>query len=143
MAQPLLEGHQEYVDPTNYSQQIQELRDDFSEYQRQVQEALTRIGQSIAVIRQGLRMAGGDEITTVPLGSSPQFDPKWKAWQDKLGQGTAPARVIGAILDHGPLNRSQLRQAAEMGWSTLDAATARLKNLSLIEKVGDRWNLKS
>ena len=139
MAQPLLEGNVTEV-PVD---RVQELREEFEEYQRHVQEALSRIVGQITTIRQGLHIAGGDEITTVPLGSSPQFDPKWKAWQDKLGQGTAPARVIGAILDHGPLNRSQLRQAAEMGWSTLDAATARLKNLSLIEKIGDRWNLKS
>lgn len=73
---------------------------------------------------------------------APQFDQKWEAWKQKLGVGTAPARVIDALLTHGPLNRSQLREAGELGWSTLDAATARLKNLSLIEKVGDRWNLK-
>lgn len=140
MAQPLLEGNISEVPPID---RVQELREEFEEYQRQVHEAMTRLVNQIAAIRQGLHMAAGDEVA-VPSASgvSPQFDPKWTAWQQKFGQDTAPAKVIRAILDHGPLNRSQLRQAAEIGWSTLDAATARLKNLSLIEKVGDRWNLK-
>jgi hypothetical protein len=73
---------------------------------------------------------------------APQFDPRWEAWKQKLGPGLAPARIIDALLTHGPLNRTQLRQVAELGWSTLDAATSRLKNLSLIEKVSDRWKLK-
>jgi hypothetical protein len=81
-------------------------------------------------------------VETVPLGGAPQFDPKWAAWMDKFGRDKCPARVIQAILDHGPLSRSQLRQAIKAGWSTLDEATARLKNLQLIEKSGDRWNLK-
>lgn len=89
----------------------------------------------------GMLPAGND----APAGEirAPQFDQRWDAWKQKLGPGTAPARVIDALLMHGPLNRSQLRQAGELGWSTLDAATSRLKNLSLIEKVGDRWNLKA
>jgi hypothetical protein len=142
MPQPLLEGHQEYVLDADVA--VKELREEFEEYQRQAQLAFGRMQEQINVLRSGLRIASGDEVTTVPLGgTAPQFDPKWEMWKQKLGASTAPARVIGALLDHGPLNRAQLRQAAEMGWSTLDAATARLKNLSLIEKVGDRWNLKS
>jgi len=142
MSQPLLEG-EVYEQPRD---SVQELREEFEEYQRQVQDALSRMMQSIAIIRQGLRISGGDEITTVPIGGqmAPQFDPKWTAWIEKFGGSSNPAsRVIQAILDHGPLSRQQLRQAIKGGWSTLDAATARLKNLQLIEKSGDRWNLKS
>lgn len=141
MPQPLLEG-EVYEQPRD---RVQELREEFEEYQRQVQDALSRMMQSIAIIRQGLRMGGGDEITTVPIGgqNAPQFDPKWNAWMEKFGRDKCVSRVIQSILDHGPLSRSQLRQATKSGWSTLDEATARLKNLQLIEKSGDRWNLKS
>jgi hypothetical protein len=138
MAQPLLEG-QVYEQPVD---RLQELREEFEEYQRQVQEALSRVMQSIAVIRQGLRMAGGDEVAMPAGAAAPQFDPKWSAWMEKFGRDKCVSRVIQAILDHGPLSRSQLRQATKSGWSTLDEATARLKNLQLIEKSGDRWNLK-
>jgi len=141
MAQRLLNGEVEYMEDRG-PDVVAKLQEEIAEYQKQVHEAINRLAGQLATIRQGLRMAGGDEVTTVPLGGAPQFDPKWAAWQQKLGASTAPSRVIAAILEHGPLNRSQLRQAAEMGWSTLDAATARLKNLSLIEKIGDRWNLK-
>lgn len=139
MAQQLLEGSVTEM-PTD---RVQELREEFEEFQRQMREALARILQQVSVIRQGLSMAGGDESFTAPAGGiPPQFDQRWEAWKQKLGSTTAAARVIQAILDHGPLNRSQLRQATKSGWSTLDEATARLKNLQLIEKLGDRWNLK-
>lgn len=91
--------------------------------------------------------SGKFDLDTAPLAVAgapiaPQFDQKWEAWKQKLGAGEAPARVIDALLNHGPLNRTQLREAAGTAWSTLDAATARLKNLGLIEKIGDKWHLK-
>jgi hypothetical protein len=141
MAQPLLSGEQEYVEPgSDLGIQIQELRDDFE----LMQKAMTQLRQQMNTMQRGLGVAAGEiPVAEVAGGVAPQFDQRWEAWKQKLGAGTAPARVIDALLTHGPLNRSQLRQAGELGWSTLDAATARLKNLSLIEKVGDRWNLKT
>lgn len=143
MDQLQLEGQQEYVEPTNYNQRISDLREEFETFQQQMREAVARLLGQINTIRQGLHMAAGDEITTVPIGGAPQFDPKWTAWMEKFGRDKCVSRVIQAILDHGPLSRSQLRQATKSGWSTLDEATSRLKNLQLIEKSGDRWNLKS
>ena len=142
MGQPLLEGQVNEVYPQP-PDRVQILREEFEDFQRQMREALSRILQQVAVMRQGMSMAGGDESFTVPAGgTAPQFDPKWTAWMEKFGKDKCVSRVIQAILDHGPLSRSQLRQATKSGWSTLDEATARLKNLQLIEKSGDRWNLK-
>jgi len=105
---------------------------------------MTQLRQQMNTMQRGLGVAAGEiPVAEVTGAVAPQFDQRWEAWKQKLGAGTAPARVIDALLTHGPLNRSQLRQAGELGWSTLDAATARLKNLSLIEKIGDRWNLKT
>lgn len=82
------------------------------------------------------------QIAESPI-AAPQFDPRWDSWKQKLGNGTAPAKVIDALLTHGFLTRTQLRPVAGIGWSTLDAATSRLKNLGLIEKNGDRWQLRA
>jgi hypothetical protein len=100
---------------------------------------LNLLGQSLKEVA-----TGRFDLDTAPAHTptAPQFDPRWDAWKSKLGHGTAPARVIDSLLTHGGLTRVQLRQAGEMGWSTLDTATTRLKNLGLIEKVGDKWNLK-
>ncbi len=158
MGQPLLEGQTYVNDDAREVIQLTAKVARLEGLNRQLEEALrsermvnennssgTRaLREILTPLYRALQKVFGelDEvIETIPVGA-PQFNPQWKAWQDKLGQGTAPARVIGALLDHGPLTRAQLRQAAEMGWSTLDGATARLKNLQLIEKSGDRWNLK-
>lgn len=124
-------------------QEAQEWRDKYEESYGQTM-AIRRVLQPQFEALQklfGMLPEGQSNFGQQP--HAPQFDQKWEAWKQKLGPGTAPARVIDALLTHGPLNRSQLRQAGELGWSTLDAATSRLKNLSLIEKSGDRWNLKS
>lgn len=142
MEQRLLSGEQEYVDPgSDLGSQIEELRHEMHQFTEQAGVAISMLRQQVETIRKGLGFAIGDSSSGVAP-SAPQFDQKWDAWKQKLGSGTAPARVIDALLTHGPLTRTQLRQAGELGWSTLDAATARLKNLQLIEKVGDRWNLK-
>ena len=162
MAQPLLEGS---FDQRAWDNEIAGLRGEISRLtiqNRQLDEALRlerikaqTLDAGVKDLRdllwplyRSLRLVFGemDEMgirDSVPPGTAPQFDKKWEAWKEKLGSTTAAARIIQAILDHGPLNRSQLRQATKSGWSTLDEASARLKNLQLIEKVGDRWNLKS
>jgi hypothetical protein len=151
MPVPLLEGHQEYVkDPLaeetlgrmrDLEKRVAELEHDRPQIERDaVMKLLNLLAHALRHVASGQM-----DMSEVPTSSvaAPQFDPRWEAWKQKLGAGTAPARVIDAILNHGPLSRTQLRAAGELGWSTLDAATARLKNLGLIEKVGDRWNLKS
>lgn len=160
MAQPLLMGEQHYVEPTpdpRVSQLEREKREllmkvsrmevDLTHAREEAARAVGELRRVLSPLYRSLQHVFGemDSIGSVetPSGSAPQFDPKWEAWKQKLGAGTAPARVIDALLTHGPLNRNQLRQSSQMGWSTLDAATSRLKNLSLIEKNGDRWNLKT
>lgn len=146
MSQLQLEGKvtQEYVEDhgsdalEQLSQRIEELEVKLSHVKRDaVVMVLNLLAESLRHVASGKM-----DIPEVQTATAPQFDPKWELWKQKLGGTTAPARVIQALLEHGPLNRTQLRSAAELGWSTLDAATARLKNLSLIEKVGDRWQLK-
>lgn len=158
MTQPLLEGEQQYAED---SQEVQQLRADLRELSRKLEHAelearhtredmarvLQRLREMTLPFLQLLRAIHGEIDAVAPVSNppapvAPQFDPRWEAWKQQLGVGTAPARVIDALLTHGPLNRTQLREAGELGWSSLDAATSRLKNLSLVEKVGDRWRLK-
>jgi hypothetical protein len=149
MPQPLLSGQQEYVEPVSDLQnQIDALETRVAELEaNQGQVKRDAVLALLNLLAQSLRHVASGQMdiaeSVPPQASAPQFDPQWQAWKQKLGGNTAPAKVIDALLTHGPLNRTQLRSAAELGWSTLDAATARLKNLSLIEKSGDRWNLKS
>lgn len=151
MAQALLSGEQEYVHEP--SEETKDLLRRLERAEREAEHIREAAARSIGEMRDALhplyramKLLFGEmgEIAGPGAGpvAAPQFDPKWEAWKQKLGPSTAPARIIDALLKHGPLNRNQLRQASEMGWSTLDAATGRLKNLSLIEKSGDRWTLK-
>lgn len=158
MSQLQLEGEVQYGDSNDLRQQIVRLEDELGASRRELtkakaelnagKQALEDIRNQLHPLYRSLRLLFGDiesVIGNTPINgspSAPQFDPKWDAWKQKLGSGTAPARVIDALLTHGPMTRTQLRQAGELGWSTLDAATSRLRNLSLIEKVGDRWQLK-
>jgi hypothetical protein len=144
MSKPLLSGEQEYIEPgSDVDNRIDDLRQEFRQFSEQVAKAMAELRKQLNTMQRGLGVAAGDiPESEVSSSVAPQFDPRWEAWKQKLGPGTAPARVIDALLTQGPLNRTQVRQAGEMGWSTVDAALARLKNLSLIEKVGDRWNLK-
>ena len=157
MSQPLLNGEVEYVDPEpvenvrldEHGRRITELEDQVASLSAKVSSAkrdavvalLQMFADSIRHIASG-KMDIPDNPSNFGQPVAPQFDQKWEAWKQKLGHGTAPSRVIDSILSHGPLSRTQLRSAGEMGWSTLDAALARLKNLQLIEKQGDRWHLK-
>jgi len=144
MSQQLLEGGvfdtdtSDVVDPaiSALHERIDELETQAA--RRAVITVLNLLAQALKQVASGQM-----DLAEPVVSAAPQFDPKWEAWKQKLGAGTAPARIIDAILNHGPLNRTQLRAASEAGWSTLDAATGRLKNLGLIEKVGDKWNLKS
>ena len=156
MSLPLLEGHAEYMEDRGpdviekLNQRIEKLEDRIADLEQdRPQIRRDAVVAVLNLLTQSLRHVASGQIdidTPVQQAASvgaPQFDPKWEAWKQKLGAGTAPSRVIEAILTHGPLSRTQLRAAGELGWSTMDAATARLKNLGLIEKVGDRWNLKA
>lgn len=151
MSQPLLSGQQEYIEESEavdpFAERVDELEDrivalesKMGQVKREaVLAVLQMFSDSLRHIASG-QMGIPDAVTVAP--TSPQFDQKWEAWKQKLGSGTAPARIIDALLKQGPLNRTQLRSFGELGWSTLDAATSRLRNLGLIEKSGDRWNLK-
>lgn len=159
MAQALLSGEQEYVhEPSEETKDLLRRLERAEREAEHIREAAARsIGEmrdALQPLYRAMKLLFGEmgEIAGPGAGpvaapqfdpvAAPQFDPKWEAWKQKLGPSTAPARIIDTLLKHGPLNRNQLRQASEMGWSTLDAATGRLKNLSLIEKSGDRWTLK-
>ena len=161
MAQPLLSGDQEYVDAvdpqvTKLEVEVRDLKRQLAHAELEARHAKEDVTKTLAKLRHmtlpflNLLRAVHGEIDALGImdtglssvsAAAPQFDPRWEAWKQKFGP-TAPSRVIDALLTHGPLSRTQLRQAAEMGWSTLDAATTRLRNLGLIEKSGDRWNLK-
>lgn len=145
MAQPLqLMGEQHYVEPgSDFEAKIEEIRNDLNQFMQQTGAALMQLRNQVDIIRSGLSVAAGEISPGGVTPQAPQFDQRWEAWKQKLGAGTAPARVIDALLTHGPLNRNQLRAASEQAWSTLDASTQRLRNLGLIEKNGNRWNLKS
>lgn len=64
----------------------------------------------------------------------------WETWERKLGG--KPGEIIRALLDHGRLNRTQVRSAISAGWTSVDTGLAKLKGLDLIEKNGDYWMLK-
>lgn len=148
MSQPLLKGEVEYVEAIRvdiHSERITELEDQVASLHEKMsnvkRDAIVAV---LTMLSEAMRhvASGKMDIPEPPTAAAPQFDQRWEAWKQKLGAGTAPARVIDALLKQGPLNRTQLRQFGELGWSTLDAATSRLKNLNLIEKSGDRWILK-
>jgi hypothetical protein len=153
--QPLLSGQQEYVEATvdprvrtldaenrrlDEALRLERIKTGQMEHGvRELRRQLTPLYRALQAVFGELDGMGIRDADNPP---APQFDKKWELWKQKLGAGTAPSRVIDALLSHGPLTRTQLRQAGELGWSTLDVATSRLKNLGLIEKAGDRWNLK-
>lgn len=64
----------------------------------------------------------------------------WETWEKKFGGKTG--EIIRALLDHGRLNRNQVRTAIAAGWTTVDEGLRRLKGLDLIQKNGDYWTLK-
>lgn len=161
--QPLLSGEQEYVEHAAPDPRIVRLETEVRDLKRKLTHAELEsvhakedVGRMMASLRgmtlpfyNLLRAIHGEidamgivEPASASTPITPQFDQAWDAWKQKLGKDTATAKVIDAILSHGPLNRNQLRVTCQVGWSTLDAATARLKNLSLIEKIGDKWDLK-
>jgi DNA-binding transcriptional ArsR family regulator len=152
MPLPQIEGHvEEYIETpenklrervTELENRVNDLEFSLSGIKRDAVVALLKtLGESLHHVASG--KFDLDATVAMTAVAAPQFDPKWEVWKQKLGPSTAPARVIEAILGHGPLTRTQLRAAGELGWSTLDKATSRLNNLGLIEKVGDKWNLKS
>jgi molecular chaperone GrpE (heat shock protein) len=159
MSQPLLEGEVDNRDQEirNLLRKVSELEDELAVSRAEGQRAHNRVERGVRLLRDstrdilnGLKLIHGEMDAMIPdTGISaggvaaPQFDPRWDAWKQKLGTNTAPAKVIDALLTHGSLTRTQLRPVCEIGWSTLDAATGRLKNLGLIEKSGDRWILKT
>ena len=164
MAQPLLNGEQEYVidapDPhlQELEAEVRELKRKLAHAELETRHAREDIGHVLGNLQRmtkpfldllkavhgEIEAAGFSPAPAAAAGgvATPQFDPKWDAWKQKLGHGTAVTKVIDALLTHGPLTRNQLRTAAAIGWSTLDAATSRLKNLGLIDKANDRWSLR-
>lgn len=83
--------------------------------------------------------------SNAPLDS--RLDPRvaaiWESWKEKLGPGTAAARIISVLQLHPSMSAGQLKVAARMATQTVYEATSKLKSLSLIEKGTDaRWALK-
>src|ERR1017187_2580496 len=121
MPQPLLEGHQEYVQDRGpdvieqltrridaLENRIDELEADRPTIKR---DAVVIV---LSLLTESLRHVASGKMDIPDVShaamAAPQFDPRWDAWKQKLGAGQAPARIIDALLTHGPLNRTQLRQ---------------------------------
>ena len=60
----------------------------------------------------------------------------WDSWQEKLGRGSAPSRMIDALLTHGEMNVAQIKVAAKMATQTVYDAASKLNRLGLITKNG-------
>lgn len=104
-----------------------------------VHRAMKAIFGEIEAVVPDFGVPGAQHPQHAPHG--PQ-DAKWQPWIEKW-KGTKKAVVIQTLLEHGPLTRTQLRSATESGWSTIDAVTAQLQNLSLITKENEKWTLKN
>ncbi len=65
----------------------------------------------------------------------------WATWQQKFGHGSLSSRFIGALLEHGPLDSSQMRAAARMGTQSVYDTFNKLKKLALVEKTGSKYSL--
>lgn len=86
--------------------------------------------------------AAGVEDVAVPApavpGSPAATAPvDWAAWKQKFGPTSAPARILQAIEEHGPLNQTQLKTAAKLGSTSVFESCKRLVNLSILEKRAD------
>lgn len=158
----LLDGGQEYVDHgpdpriSKYEAEIRDLRRKLSHAELEATHAKEGVAHTLSSLRSMtlpfynlLRAIHGEieaiGIVDTPSSSAPmapQFDQRWEAWKQKLGPETTAARVIDAILSHGPMNNVQLKAACKAGSSTIEQVVARLRNLSLIEKISGKWDLK-
>lgn len=73
----------------------------------------------------------------------PRVNAVWESWKQKLGPGTAQARIIETLQLHPSMSAAQLKVAAKMATQTVYESTSKLKLLGLIEKdSGGRWTLK-
>lgn len=66
----------------------------------------------------------------------------WEEWVHKLGVGSAPARVVEALLTHGELSVVQLKVVGKMANQTVYGATSKLNRLGLLNKNGGKYSLK-
>jgi hypothetical protein len=66
----------------------------------------------------------------------------WESWRQKLGAGSAAARMITALEEHGELSVAQMKVAGKMASQTVYDAASKLSKLGLINKNGGKYSLK-
>jgi hypothetical protein len=119
----------------------------------QADAPIARLREKLGPFYQLLQAIFGDidelapEVTTsAAQASAPRVDGRvaavWESWKQKLGNGTAAARVIDALLVHGELTTPQLKVAGKMAGRTVGDAVYKLNQLGLISKNGGRFSLK-
>ena len=97
-------------------------------------EAMTNLFEEIG---EPLNM----EATATPPGSPPSTpNTSLEAWKQKLGG--QHAQILEAFQIHGPLSIRQLMTIIHRGQTTVTVAISKLKNLQLVDKVGDKYALK-
>ena len=122
----------------------QELEKANEKHEREVTERLAHLRKmpEVQKLYSMLRLlfdGASVQATASPSNSTDSLG-RWEKMKQKLGG--KQAEIIQALLDHGPATRSQLRVITGSGMSTVDAVTAKLRDMGLIVKVGDSWKLR-
>ncbi len=163
MAPRLIEGHVE--EPENeivrllerelaeVRRELAEVRAEASRKEGQALKAIQELQKVLRPVYRGLQLVFGEiEAVVGEVGAepaAPQSGPTdrvrrlWESWKVKLGAGSAAARFIDALLEHGELSTAQMKAAGKMGTNTVYRCATKLKGLGLLNDAHGRYSLRS
>ena len=166
---PLLEG--EVVEPDPDESEIARLRDELRRVQgerdtlraenirlrqrvNQVDAPAAHLRQTLEPLYQAMQALFGDlEVIDPPSATTTQPGPAtaakptddrtsavWESWKAKLG--SAPGKIIDALMKHGEANTQQLSILTGLHRTTIPKGIYELNKAGLISKNGGRFSLK-